>query len=57
MQFPILTKQQQALLGKKNIPEFWGTYDAERDIVRFCTSWATREDNVEALCHDIEEML
>lgn len=57
MQFPILTKQQQALLGKKYIPEFWGTYDAERDIVRFCTSWATREDNVEALCHDIEEML
>ena len=49
MQFPILTKEQQAVLGEKFVPEFWGKYDAERDIVRFCTSWATLEEDVDAL--------
>ncbi len=57
MQFPILTKEQQKVLSLKYVPEFWGTYDECRDVVRFCTSWATKSGNVDALCRDIEELL
>ena len=57
MQFPLLTKEQQALLGERYVPEFWCKYDDTRDVVRFCTSWATREENVDSLCKDIEELL
>lgn len=57
MQFPILTKEQQKVLSSKYVSEFWGTYDECRDVVRFCTSWATKSGNVDALCRDIEELL
>lgn len=57
MQFPILTKEQQEKLMQKYVPEYWGKFDEKRDIVRFCTSWATKTENVEMLCKDIEEML
>jgi threonine aldolase len=57
MQFPILTKEQQTILGEMYVPEFWGKYDGERDVVRFCTSWATRPENVDGLCEYIERML
>ncbi len=54
MQFPILTKEQQRILGEKYVFEWWGKHDENSDIVRFCTSWATKEENVDALCRDIE---
>ena len=57
MQFPILTKEQQSLLAQKYTPEFWCKYDDTHDVIRFCTSWATKEENVEALCKDIDDML
>lgn len=57
MQFPILSKEQQHILRQKYVPEFWGRYNDGHDIVRFCTSWATKEENVDALCKDIEELL
>lgn len=53
MQFPALTKAEQQKLGEKYVFEVWGRYDDERDVVRFCTSWATREEAVDALCNDI----
>ncbi len=53
MQFPALTKEEQQKLGEKYLFEVWGRYDDKRDIVRFCTSWATREEAVDALCNDI----
>ena len=53
MQFPALTKAEQRKLGEKYVFEVWGRYDDERDVVRFCTSWATREEAVDALCNDI----
>lgn len=56
MQFPLLTKAQQETLGKKFVFEYWGKYDDERDIVRFCTSWATRTESVDALCNAIEKL-
>ncbi len=57
MQFPLLTKEQQAILGTKYVPEFWCKYNDTHDVVRFCTSWATRPENVEQLCNDIVKML
>lgn len=56
MQFPILTKAQQELLSKEFVFEYWGKYDQECDIVRFCTSWATRSESVDALCKAIERL-
>ena len=53
MQFPALTKAQQQKLAEKYLFEVWGKYDDERDVVRFCTSWATRDEAVDALCNDI----
>ena len=57
LQFPILTKEQQRILGENYVPEFWKSYDKERDVVRFCTSWATKSENVDRLCNDIENLL
>lgn len=56
MQFPALTKSEQQKLAQKYLFEVWGRYDDERDVVRFCTSWATREEAVEELCNDIINM-
>ena len=57
MQFPILTNEQQTLLAQKYAFERWGSYDNGRDVVRFCTSWATIPENVEQLCNDIKTLL
>lgn len=56
MQFPILTKEQQEALAKKYVFEVWGKHDDTHDVVRFCTSWATRSEAVDALCNDIEKL-
>jgi threonine aldolase len=49
-QFPILTEQQHALLSREFLSDWWCRVDANHAAVRFCTSWATREENVERLC-------
>ena len=51
--FPILTRQQQAALGAKYAFTHWARLEGDRDVVRFCTSWATQPEAVEALCRDI----
>ena len=56
MQFPALTKEQQKILAEKYLFEAWGKYDENRDIVRFCTSWATRSEAVDELCNDIRKL-
>jgi threonine aldolase len=30
--------------------------DEDKQVCRFCTSWATREENVEALCEDLQKL-
>lgn len=52
-QFPLLTEAQIQFLQKKYVFEVWGSYDATRSIVRFCTSWATTEANMQELLADI----
>ena len=56
MQFPILTKEQQQVLAVKFAFERWGRYDDNSDVVRFCTSWATRSEAVDELCDIIGKL-
>lgn len=55
-QFPILTKAQLEYFGKKYSFEIWGPYDNDRTVARFCTSWATSDENLNSLLGDIENM-
>lgn len=54
--FPILPgKVRSALKEKYSFIEMdW--VDDDRRACRFCTSWATREENVDALCADLETL-
>jgi len=55
-QFVILTKAQQDALGEKYAWEEWEPLPDGRDMVRFCTSWATQKENVDALIEDISHL-
>ncbi len=55
-QFPILTERQLAVFDGKFAYEYWGRYDETKHIVRFCTSWATTRDNVNALLETIAHL-
>ena len=55
-QFPILTKAQRDKLEEKYAFSFWQPMDEDRAAVRFCTSWATREEDVDALVADIQSL-
>lgn len=55
-QFPVLTQAQRDKLGEKYAFSFWQSVDEDRAAVRFCTSWATREENVDALVADIQNL-
>ncbi len=52
-QFPILTEAQMAAFDGKFKYEYNGRYDDEHHVVRFCTSWATTRENVDALLQTI----
>ena len=54
-QFPLLTDEQIAKLSENFVFEVWGK-EKDRTIVRFCTSWATSDENVEALIATIEKL-
>jgi threonine aldolase len=55
-QFPILSKEQIRLLSQKYAFELWTNTDDRHAAVRFCTSWATREEDVRLLVKDIENL-
>lgn len=40
-------------LAEKYTFETWEKYDADHTVIRFCTSWATKDENIAALVHDI----
>ena len=62
---PSPTNQIFVSLPKKAIEELslkykfepMGVKDEEHDIIRICTSWATKEENVAALLEDMERVL
>lgn len=47
--FIILENKKMEKLGKHVSFGFWERYDADNTVVRFATSWATREEDVEEL--------
>ncbi len=54
-QFPILPIHLLDYLGENYSYSFWAKVDETHHAVRFCTSWATKVGNVDALLKDIEE--
>ena len=55
-QFVVLNGEQLDKLGKKYAYEVWGPNGDGNTIVRFCTSWATQDEDVESLIGDIQEL-
>ena len=48
-QFVIVTKEKEKELNQSMVSCFWDSYDKEHTAIRFCTSWATTEEDIEAL--------
>ena len=55
-QFPILTRQQNETLSEKFSYESWQPLKDGRLAVRFCTSWATTDDNINELIEAIRRL-
>ncbi|WP_289140810.1 low specificity L-threonine aldolase [uncultured Brevibacillus sp.] len=55
-QFPILHNDVLSELDKKYSFSFWEKFDDNHSVVRFCTSWATKKENVEKLIEDIQAL-
>lgn len=55
-QFPILTPEQHKALSGKFSYELWQPLPDGRAAVRFCTSWATSDENVEQLIQEIKKL-
>lgn len=56
-QFPIIANSQLTQLEEKYSFELWSRIDEEYSAVRFCTSWATKEEDVAALIADISNLV
>ena len=56
-QFPILPDAVLEKLKEGYAFEFQKKIDEQNSAVRFCTSWATKEENVDALISDIKALL
>ena len=48
-QYPIISDEELAILGKNFGYEYWERVDAPHSGVRFCGSWATTQEQVDAL--------
>lgn len=55
-QFPIMPDKDLDKLKDKYVWCLWSKVDAEHSAVRFCTSWATKEEAVEKLIADIKAL-
>ena len=54
-QFPILTDGQMKTLGERFAYCYW-CKAGDKHVVRFCTSWATKEEDVDKLIEAIEKL-
>lgn len=54
-QFLILENSEMELLREKVRFSFWENYDENHTVVRFATSWATTESNIEKLMEILDE--
>ncbi len=55
-QFPILPNGAVAVLRHKYSFEVWEKVDQAHTAVRFCTSWSTTDEDVDALIADIQRL-
>ncbi len=55
-QFPVLENSLMEKLAEKFAFSFWEKADENHTVVRFCTSWATKEENVDALIAYLKEI-
>jgi len=55
-QFPILPNSILDSLSQKYSFGFWSQVDESHSVVRFCTSWATKQEYVEELLRDIQSL-
>jgi len=55
-QFPILTDAMRQTLDRDFVSELWGRVDENHCCVRYCTSWATREEAVDSLVQAISKL-
>lgn len=55
--FPIFTNEQVAELQKNYAFEIWEKVDKNRTVIRFVTSWATKEEAVEQLITDVTKLV
>ena len=55
-QYPIMSNSQLDQLREKYSFEMWTKLDEEYSAVRFCTSWATKDEDVEMLIADLDEL-
>ncbi len=51
--FPVLHQKQIDALKDKYIFQLWEKVDDDRSIIRLCTSWATKKENVDRLIEDL----
>lgn len=56
-QFPILPDAVLEKLQEKYVYEYQRRTDDTHSAVRFCTCWATKEENVDALIGDLKKLL
>lgn len=55
-QFPILPNDMIEKLNEKYAFFVWQTIDEQHSAVRFCTSWATTDENIQMLIEDIKNL-
>ena len=54
-QFPKITEALKQALSQDFTFAQWEKIDAEHSVIRFCTSWATKREDVDKLIHKIKE--
>lgn len=55
-QYPIMANSQLEQLREKYSFEMWVKLDEEYSAVRFCTSWATKDEDIDALLSDLDNL-
>lgn len=55
-QFVLLTEEQMASLGQNHVFEYQFPVEPDLHCVRFCTSWSTKPEDLDALIRDIEAL-
>ena len=56
-QFPVLPDDVLEKLGEKYSFAYQARMDETHSAVRFCTCWATKEENIDALLADIRAII